>query len=88
MQRLTNVMCDEKPQDVTVWPTIVDVLISGHEETVTDKESGTKQKKWICMIDRYEKDEYIKKLSDENSNLSTEVQNSYIALTELYEMLA
>lgn len=88
MQRLTNVMCDEKPQDVTVWPTIVDVLVSGHEETVTDKESGAKQKKWICMIDRYEKDEYIKKLSDENSDLSTEVQNSYIALTELYEMLA
>lgn len=88
MQLLSNVMYDDKPESVTVYPSMVDVVVAcvpvNQKNEMTDKTSV----KWQCDIERYSTSEYIDKLRIKNANLSQQLTDTQVALCDVYEMLA
>lgn len=90
MQRIENVMYDEKPDKVVVGPTIVDVCISAvqvEEEDTTNSNNGEKSVKWKCTIDRYTSNEYIAVLHTKNVELEQQMTQAQVGIVEVYEML-
>lgn len=87
MQRIENVMYDERPEKVVVGPTIVDVCISAEQVEETDETSGEKSIKWKCVIDRYTSNEYIAVLHAKNVDLEQQMTEAQIGIVEVYEML-
>lgn len=88
MQLLNNVIYDDKPESVTVYPSMVDVVVAcvqvNQKDRITDKTSV----KWQCDIERYSTSEYIDKLRIENVSLSQQLTDTQVALCDVYEMLA
>lgn len=87
MQRLENVMYDEKPEDVVIGLSIVDVCISSEKVEEEDGVSGVKSTKWKCIIDRYTSNEYIGVLQAANAALERQMTQAQVGIVEVYEML-
>lgn len=87
MTRLNGVTYDEKPVEVVVYPSCVDVLVSHEEVEVEDEMTGETHVKFKCNIERYEVHEYIQKLQKDNANLQEQVTQTQIGMVETYEML-
>lgn len=87
MQKFNGVTFDSKPEEVTVYPSCVDVVTSCVETEVEDSMSGEKQMKFICDVERYEVHEYIQKLQKSNATLQEQVTQTQIGVVETYEML-
>ena len=88
MQLLSNVMYDDKPESVTVYPSMVDVVVACVPVNQKDEMTGKISVKWQCDIERYSTSEYIDKLRIENANLSQQLTDTQVALCDVYETLA
>lgn len=88
MQLLVGIVYDAKPENVTVYPSCVDVVMSCTEIQVEDKESKEKQTKYQCDVERYEVHEYIDKLQNVNADLAQQMTDTQVALCDVYEMIA
>ena len=88
MQLLSNAMYDDKPESVTVYPSMVDVVVACVPVNQKDEMTGKTSVKWQCDIERYSTSEYIDKLRIENANLSQQLTDTQVALCDVYEMLA
>lgn len=88
MQLLSNVMYDDKPESVTVYLSMVDVVVACVPVNQKDGMTGKTSVKWQCDVERYSTSEYIDKLRIENANLSQQLTDAQVALCDVYEMLA
>lgn len=87
MQSLTGVMYDSRPKDVTVSPTIIDVVTLCEPVNVKDEQTNKTYVKYKCDVERYTPIEYIDKLRSENVSLSSQATQLELALVEVYEMI-
>lgn len=76
-----------QPQDVEIAETKVFVASDIKEVTVKDEMEEQEHIEYEFNLVEYDKDEYIKMISDKNNALEAEVTNSQIALCEVYELL-
>lgn len=83
MQRLEGVMYDVKPDDVTVYPSSVDIVQSCEE---VEMEGGA-SKKFKCDIERYTTSEYINVIQKKNGEFEQQMIQAQIGIVEVYEML-
>ncbi len=88
MEQLNNVMYDDRPEDVIVRPTSVDVMTLIEPVNVTDDTTGKTTVKFKCNVERYKTSEYIDKLKNENVLLNEQVTQAQIGLVEVYELIA
>lgn len=77
---------DERPEEVDVKETMVFVASNIEEVTVEDPEEGEKTQYEFDYVG-YTKDEYIKLMTDTNSNMNAQLLDAQLALCELYEMI-
>lgn len=87
MQLLKGVQYDAKPAEIVFWQTAVDVNTNIKQIEVEDKETGEKAVKWQADTTRYDKDEYIEVLHNDNVSLTQQVTQSQLAIVEVYEMM-
>lgn len=87
MQEIKGTIHDEQPEALIFWPTSVDVNKNIKEIEVEDKETGEKFQKWQCDTYRYEKDEYISVLQEQNDELNVQIIDTQVGLAEVYEMI-
>lgn len=59
MQKLIGVEFDQKPNDVEIYKSGVDRVISAVETEKVDSQTGEKRVVWVCDIDRYTLLEYV-----------------------------
>lgn len=76
-----------QPQDVEIAETKVFVSTDIKEVTVKDEMEEQEHIEYEFRLVEYDKNEYIKMISEKNSELETEVTNTQIALCEVYELL-
>ena len=88
MENLNGVMYDDRPEEVIVRPTSVDVMTLIEPVNVTDEMSGKTSVKFKCNVERYTTSEYIDKLKTDNANLNTQVTQAQMGLAEVYELIA
>ena len=88
MENLTSVIYDDRPEEVIVRPTSVDVMTLIEPVNVTDEMSGKTSVKFKCNVERYTTSEYIDKLKTDNANLNTQVTQAQMGLSEVYELIA
>jgi len=69
--------------DYSVW---VAENITAVSEEGTDDQPGFEGYEYT--LTQYEKDEYIKIIDDKNESLETEMTQTQLALTEVYELMA
>lgn len=74
-----------RPLDVEVTQTKVFVASDISEVQVTMEEDEHTEFEFNLV--EYDKDEYIKMISEKNSQLESDVVNTQIALCEVYELL-
>lgn len=88
MTRLYDVEFDHKPNDVEVYKTGVDVVTKCEEVVKPDEmsEGGTRTV-WVCNLDRYDSDEYIKYQMAQNRALEKQMSDTQLALCEVYELI-
>lgn len=87
MQRLEGVIYDVKPDDITVYPSCVDVIQSCIEIEVKDEISGEILIKYQCNIERYTTSEYIDVMQKKNGELELQMTQAQVGIVEAYEML-
>lgn len=87
MQRIENVMYDTKPDEVTVYPSCVDVVKSCNEVEVEDEMTGETSTKHECVIERYTTSEYIDVMQKKNGELEQQMTQAQVGIVEAYEML-
>lgn len=87
MQVIQGTIHDEQPDALIFWPTSVDVNKNIEQVSVEDKETGVVQQKWKCDTYRYDKDEYIEELQNQNDALNKQITDTQIGLAEVYEMI-
>lgn len=87
MQRFDGVIYDEKPKDVTVYPSCVDVVLSCEEVEIEDEMSGETSTKYQCDIERYTTSEYIDVMQKKNGELEQQMTQAQVGIVEAYEML-
>lgn len=87
MRVIRDVMYDEKPEQVTVFPTSVDVLVSAELIEMHDDMTGDDYTKWKCTVNRYETGEYIENLQNANDALEVELTSTQVAVAECYELI-
>lgn len=87
MTHLEGVIYDEKPNNVTVYPSCVDVVRSCDGVDINDEFSGIMTHKFSCSIDRYTIAEYISLLQKQNSDLDSQVTQVQAGVVETYEMI-
>ena len=80
-----TVRAGESPNPVVVDEYSVWVATDVQEITVTD-EQGERTEYEYTLI-QYTKDEYIHSMIDANAELETELDNTQLALCEVYEIL-
>lgn len=77
---------DERPEEVDVKETMVFVASNIEEVTVEDPEEGEKTQYEFDYVG-YDKDEYIKMMTDASESMSAQLTDAQLALCELYEMI-
>lgn len=87
MQYLEGVIYDTKPDDVTVYPSCVDVVQSCVEVEMKDEMSGETSQKFKCDIERYTTTEYIDVMQKKNGELEEQMTQAQVGIVEAYEML-
>lgn len=86
MQHVVGAIFDEKPDDVTVYKSSVQKLVSATEIDVkVDDKSDETMKKWQCDIDVYSIVEYIKVMDDEVKSVASNQGGA--DLSEIQEQL-
>lgn len=75
----------EKPEAITIDEKSVWVADNIVSVTVTD-DSGTRTE-WQFGLKQYDKDEYIHIMIDNNATLESNLDDTMLALCEIYEML-
>lgn len=87
MQRIENVIYDAKPDDITVYPSCVDVVKSCTEVEIEDEMSGETSTKYQCDVERYTTSEYIDVIQKKNGELEQQMTQTQVGIVEAYEML-
>ncbi len=91
MQKFTGVEFSQKPAEVEVYKSGVDVFTSRVETKKTDEQTGEERTVWVCDVERYSLQEYIyvqqNKFNDEVGAVQNELAQTQLAITEVYELL-
>ena len=74
-----------EPQAVEITET--KVFVATDIEQVTSNIDDQEVQEWQFNLFEYEKDEYIKIISERNLELETELTDTQLALCDVYEML-
>ena len=74
-----------EPQAVEITET--KVFVATDIEQVTSNIDDQEVQEWQFNFFEYEKDEYIKIISEKNLELETELTDTQLALCDVYEML-
>lgn len=78
---------DERPEEVDVKETMVFVASNIKEVLTPDPEGEENKTQYEFDYVGYTKDEYIKLMTDTNSDMNAQLLDAQLALCELYEML-
>lgn len=78
---------DERPEEVDVKETMVFVASNIEEVLIPDPEREEDKTQYEFDYVGYTKDEYIKLMTDTNSNMNAQLLDAQLALCELYEMI-
>ena len=78
---------DERPEEVDVKETMVFVASDIKEVLNPDPEGEGPKTQYEFDYVGYTKDEYIKLMTDNNSDMNAQLLDAQLALCELYEML-
>lgn len=78
---------DERPEEVDVKETMVFVASNIKEVLTPDPEGEEAKTQYEFDYVGYTKDEYIKLMTDNNSDMNAQLLDAQLALCELYEML-
>lgn len=76
----------EIPPAVDVKETLVFVAENVEEETI-EQEDGSTTTGYVFDYYAYDKNEYIKMISEKNENLESQLTDTQLALCEIYEEL-
>ena len=87
MQKFVDVEYDHKPNDIEIYKSGVDVITKCVETQKEDEQSGTARTVWICDVERYSLLEYIYVQQSKYDALMTELTQTQVGLTEVFEML-
>ena len=85
MTNIGTVRVTEKPDKIIIDEYSVWVNTNITEIQVADE--GRNHTEWECDQERYEKDEYIKMMDSKNTALEKQIDDTQIALCEVYEMI-
>ena len=78
---------DERPEEVDVKETMVFVASNIREVFNPDPEGEGPKTQYEFDYVGYTKDEYIKLMTDTNSDMNAQLLDAQLALCELYEMI-
>lgn len=78
---------DERPEEVDVKETMVFVASNIEEVLILDPEREEDKTQYEFDYVGYTKDEYIKLMTDTNSDMNAQLLDAQLALCELYEMI-
>ena len=78
---------DERPEEVDVKETMVFVASNIEEVPAPDPEGEGPKTQYEFDYVGYTKDEYIKLMTDTNTELNAQLLDAQLALCELYEMI-
>jgi len=78
---------DERPEEVDVKETMVFVASNIEEVPAPDPEGEGPKTQYEFDYVGYTKDEYIKLMTDNNSDMNAQLLDAQLALCELYEMI-
>lgn len=90
MKKINDVLYNDKPQKVSVYPSSVYVCESCEAVEIQIPVKGGEKKpitKYKCQMTIYEIPEYIDKLQQENEALNAQTTELQLALCEVYEMM-
>lgn len=87
MQRFENIEFDFEPQPIEVYKSSVDVFSRREKKDKVDPETGETMAKWECDFDRYDADEYIKLQMANNMALQKQLDDTQLALCDVYELI-
>ena len=87
MQKFVGVEYDHKPNDVEIYKTGVDVIVSCVETEKTDPQTQEVRTVWICDVDRYTLLEYVYYQQSKYDNIQRDVTQTQVGLIEVYELL-
>ena len=87
MQKFVDVEYDHKPNDIEIYKSGVDVITKCVETQKEDEQSGITRTVWICDVERYSLLEYIYVQQSKYDALTTELTQTQVGLTEVFEML-
>ena len=78
---------DERPEEVDVKETMVFVASNIEEVPAPDPEGEGPKTQYEFDYVGYDKDEYIKMMTDASESMSAQLTDAQLALCELYEMI-
>ena len=87
MQKFVDVEYDHKPNNIEIYKSGVDVITKCTEMQKKDEQSGTTRTVWICDAERYTLLEYIYIQQSKYDAINTQLTQTQVGLTEVYEML-
>ena len=87
MQKFVDVEYDHKPNDIEIYKSGVDVITKCTETQKKDEQPGTTRTVWICDVERYTLLEYIYVQQSKYNAINTQLTQTQVGLTEVYEML-
>lgn len=87
MQKFVDVEYDHKPNDIEIYKSGVDVITKCVETQKEDEQSDATRMVWICDVERYSLLEYIYVQQSKYDALMTELTQTQVGLTEVFEML-
>ncbi|WP_455057708.1 hypothetical protein [Jutongia sp.] len=74
-----------RPDDVEITET--KVFVASNIKNFSETMDGQEIKGFEFNLVEYEKDEYIKKMHDDNDNLAQQMTETQVALCDVYELL-
>lgn len=87
MQKFVGVEYDHKPNNVEIYKTGVDVIVSCAETEKTDSQTQEMRTVWICDVDRYTLLEYVYYQQSKYDDIQRDVTQTQVGLIEVYELL-
>ena len=87
MQKFVGVEYDHEPNDIEIYKSGVDVIISKTETAKVDTQTEEERIVWICDVDRYTLLEYVYFQQNKYNEFQQELTQTQVGLTEVYESL-
>lgn len=87
MKKIKEIIYDARPDDVTIYPTCVDVIKSCEMVEIEDESTGNIYQKYRCDMERYTVPEYIDIMHKKNVELDGQLTQVQAGTVEVYEML-